>query len=411
MPRPDRRAVRASRASRAAVAALGAAGLIALAAAPAAFADDAEPDVVVGGVEPVDGLKPGGTFDVPVTLANKGTATAAKVWVTYAVTRGLDFAEVPSNCWTQHVRSYDEMPERWTAVCEYDRQVRPGALYTPETPIRVKALDRALDDELRVEVDWNAPWPDENGEDPVPGTAPAVNLVETQTGAVGSKRLVDVPVTSVNTADFQVTGAALKGSVGETVPMKLGFTNAGPAWVKNTTVKVVVTPPAGTTVVKVAAFCRLDGHVYYCGMRQPAYNEGGHEGYTFQLRIDKRVPHATGSVALSTEARPFDPDKTNDKADITLDVTGADPTGTPSGSASPTATPTTSPTTSPTASPTNGSTGGSSGSADGGTTTPDGNLAATGSPALPIAGAAAAAMVAGAGTLVLVRRHRNQNPS
>lgn len=411
MPRPDRRAFRASRASRAAVAALGAAGLIALAAAPAAFADDAEPDVVVGGVEPVDGLKPGGTFDVPVTVANKGTATAAKVWVTYAVTRGLDFAEVPSNCWTQHVRSYDEMPERWTAVCEYDRQVQPGALYTPETPIRVKALDRALDDELRVEVDWNAPWPDENGEDPVPGTAPAVNLVETQTGAVGSKRLVDVPVTSVNTADFQVTGAALKGSVGETVPMKLGFTNAGPAWVKNTTVKVVVTPPAGTTVVKVAAFCRLDGHVYYCGMRQPAYNEGGHENYTFQLRIDKRVPHAKGSVALSTEARPFDPDKTNDKADITLDVTGGDPTGTPSGSATPTATPTTS----PTASPTNGSTGGSSssgGSADGGTTTtPDGNLAATGSPALPIAGAAAAAMVAGAGTLVLVRRHRNQNPS
>jgi LPXTG-motif cell wall-anchored protein len=417
MPRPDRRASRASRASRAAVAALGAAGLIALAAAPAAFADDAEPDLVVGGVKPVSGLKPGSTFDVPVTVANKGTATAGKAWVTYAVTRGLDFAEVPSNCWTQHVRSYDEMPERWTAVCEYDRSVQPGALYTPETPIRVKALDRALDDELRVEVDWNAPWPDENGEDPVAGTAPAVNLVETQTGATGTKRLVDVPVTSVNTADFRVTGAALKGSVGETVPMKLQFTNAGPAWVRNTTVKVVVKPPAGTSVVKVAAFCRADGHVYYCGMRQPAYNEGGQENYTFQLRIDKRVPHAKGSVALSTEPRPFDPDKTNDKADITLDVTGADPTGTPGGTGG-TGAPTSSPTTSPTGGSTSGSggsaggaAGGSSAPVDDGTTPPDGDLAATGSPALPIAGAAAAAMVAGAGTLVLVRRRRNQNPS
>ncbi|WP_234531505.1 hypothetical protein [Streptomyces shenzhenensis] len=82
MPRPDRRASRASRASRAAAAALGAAGLIALAAAPAAFADDAEPELVVGGIEPVDRLRPGSTFDVPVTVANKGTATAAKVWVT-----------------------------------------------------------------------------------------------------------------------------------------------------------------------------------------------------------------------------------------------------------------------------------------------------------------------------------------
>ncbi|WP_234534687.1 hypothetical protein [Streptomyces shenzhenensis] len=415
MLRPDRRASRTSRASRAAAAALGAAGLIALAAAPAAFADDAEPELVVGGIKPVDGLKPGSTFDVPVTVANKGTATAAKVWVTYAVTRGLDFAEVPSNCWTQHVRSYDEMPERWTAVCEYDRPAQPGVLYTPETPLRVKALDRALDDELRVKVDWNAPWPDENGDDPVAGTAPAVKLAETQTGVAGSKRVVDVPVTSVNTADFQVTGAALKGSVGETVPMKLEFTNAGPAWVRSTTVRVVVTPPAGTSVVKVAAFCRADRHVYYCGMRQPAYNEGGHENYTFQLRIDKRVPHAKGSVALSPEARPFDPDKTNDKADITLDVTGGDPTGTPGGPGGPGGSGT------PTSSPTDGSTSGSGGSsgsagggssspADDGTTPPDGNLAATGSPALPIAGAAAAAMVAGTGTLVLVRRRRNQNP-
>lgn len=60
------------------------------------------------------------------------------------------------------------------------------------------------------------------------GTAPAVKLVESQSRGEGSARVVDVPVTSVNTADFQVTGAALKGSVGETVPMKVEFTNAGP---------------------------------------------------------------------------------------------------------------------------------------------------------------------------------------
>ncbi|MFC7266045.1 hypothetical protein [Streptomyces lutosisoli] len=216
------------RTSRAAVAALGAAGLIALAAAPAAFADETAPELVIGGIEPIDGVRPGSIFDLPVTVANKGTGAAEKVWVSYSVTRGLDLAEVPSNCRTQQVRSYDEMPERWTAVCAFDQAVEPGVVYTPERPFRVKALDRALNDELRLRVGDDDPGADDNGTPPVVGTAPAVKLVEGQAGGEGSARVVDVPVTSVNTADYQVTGAALKGSVGETVTMKVEFTNAGP---------------------------------------------------------------------------------------------------------------------------------------------------------------------------------------
>ncbi|KOU56471.1 hypothetical protein ADK57_42590 [Streptomyces sp. MMG1533] len=55
---------------------------------------------------------------------------------------------------------------------------------------------------------------DDNGTPPVMGTAPAVKLVESQAGGEGSARVVDVPVTSVNSADFLVTGAALKGRGG-----------------------------------------------------------------------------------------------------------------------------------------------------------------------------------------------------
>lgn len=219
------------RASRAAVAALGAAGLIALVADPAAFADETAPELVIGGIEPIDSVKPGSSFDLPVTVANKGTGAAEKVWVSYSVTRGLDFAEVPSNCLAQQVPSYDEMPERWIVVCAFDQAMQPGVVYTPEKPLRVKALDRALNDELRVRVGDVDPGADENGTPPVAGTAPAVKLVEGQAGSEGSARFVDVSVTSVNTADYQVTGAALKGSVGDTVTMKVKFTNAGPAWV------------------------------------------------------------------------------------------------------------------------------------------------------------------------------------
>ncbi|MFF1324536.1 hypothetical protein [Streptomyces chartreusis] len=402
------------RASRAAVAALGAAGLIALAAAPAASAastastDETAPELVIGGIEPIDGVQPGSIFDLPVTVANKGTEAAEKVWVTYAVTRGLDFAEVPSNCRAQQVRSYDEMPERWTVVCGFDQAVEQGVVYTPERPLRVKALDRAFNDELLLRVDENDPGADENGFPPVAGTAPAVKLVEGHAGGEGSARVVIVPITSVNTADYQVTGAALKGRVGETVPMKVEFINAGPAWVMakvgERTARVMVTPPAGTSVVKAPGFCKAKGDAYECGMSQRALNEGGREAYAFQLKIDKRVPHAKGSVALSTEARPVDPDKSNDKADITLDVTGGGPTGSTGGSGGST-------------SGSGGSTDGSSGGAAGGTSSTGGDgtavngghLAETGSSALPITGVAAAAVVTGAGMLVIVRRRRAQS--
>ncbi len=408
------------RAYRAAVAVLGAAGLFTLAAAPAAFGDEAAPELVIGGVEPIDGVKPGGTFDVPVTVANKGNGAAEKVWVSYGVTRGLDFAEVPSNCRVQHVRSYDEMPERWIAACAFDQAVEPGVVYTPEKPIRVKVLDRALNEELLVRVGDVDPGVDENGFPPVAGTAPAVKLVEGQAGGGATARVVNVPVTAVNTADYQVTGAALKGSVGDTVTMKATFTNAGPAWVQprpgDRSVSVVITLPAGTSVVKRGQFCRAEGKRYVCGMR--SLNEGSGETYTFELKIDKRVAGAKGSVALSTEPRPFDPDKANDKADITLHVTGGGSTGGSTGSSSNGSTGSTG---GSTGSSTNGSTGGStngSGGSAGGSsstggagTTTGGDLAETGSSALAITGVAAAAVVTGAGALLIVRRRRAQSPS
>lgn len=388
------------RALRAVAATLSTAGLIALAAAPAAFGDETAPELVIGGIEPVNGMKPGSSFDLSATVANKGTRAAEKVWVSYGVTRGLDFAEVPSNCRTQQVPSYDEMPERWIAVCAFDQVVEPGTVYTPEKPLRVEALDRALNDELRVNV-WDVdPGADENGTQPVAGTAPAVKLVEGQAGSEGTARVVNVPVNSVNTADYQVTGAALKGSVGDTVKMKVKFINAGPAWILTKpgerSVSVMITPPAGTSVVKRGQFCQAKGKAYVCGMR--SLNEGSQETYTFELKIDKRVANVKGQVALSTEARPFDPNKANDKADITLDVTGGEPTGSTGGSAN-------------VSGGSAGSAGGSSTAGDDGTTTNGGTLAETGSSTLPITGAAAAAVATGAGMLFVVRRRRTQSPS
>ncbi|GGW16255.1 hypothetical protein GCM10018980_18090 [Streptomyces capoamus] len=414
---------------------------MALAATPAAYGEENTPDLVVGGLAPVSGLRPGDGFDVAAAVANKGTVTAEKVWVAYSVTRGLDFAEVPSNCQVQHVRPYDEMPERWTAVCAFDQAVKAGAVYTTDRPLRVTALGRALNDEVRLRVESNDPGADDNGSDPVPGTAPPVRLVETEARGERSARIVDVPVTTVNTADYQVTGAALAGSVGDTVRMKVKFTNAGPAWVwpreGDKAVHVVITPPTGTSVVKRGTFCRAEDGAYVCGMR--SLYEGSGETYTFDLRIDKRVPGAKGSIALSTEARPFDPDKADDRADITLDVTGGGSSGsaggsvgsggsdgTVGGSTSGTGGSTAgsdgstgTSTNGSTGTSTSGSGGGSSSTVTGGTTsggttsggtTSGGNLAETGSSTLPVAGVAAGAVVVGSGVLLVQRRRQVRRP-
>ncbi|WP_328315469.1 hypothetical protein [Streptomyces sp. NBC_00388] len=408
------------RASGAAAAALGAAGLIVLAAAPAAFGDGTAPELVVGGIEPIHGLKPGGTFDLPVTVANKG-GTAEKVWVSYSVTRGLDFMDVPSNCRVQHIRSYDEMPENWTATCAFDQAVEPGVVYTPERPLRVKALDRAYHDRLRVEAgDGGAPMDDENGEPSVAGTAPAVKLVGKQAGDEGSANRVDVSITSVNTADYQVTGAALRGRVGDTVTMKVKFANSGPAWLLedevDQDVQIVITPPAGTSVVKRDYYCHAEGGKYRCPPHLGPYMaEDAQMAYTFKLKIDKRIAGgAKGAIALTPQLRPFDHNKANDKADITLDVTGGGSNGSTGGSTSGSNGSTdgsTSGSKGSTDGSTDGSAGGSSSTGDDGRTSNGGNLAETGSSALPIMGAAAAAVVTGAGTLLIARRHRARNLS
>ncbi|MEU0526039.1 LAETG motif-containing sortase-dependent surface protein [Streptomyces niveus] len=416
MPTPPYR----RRVSRSAVATLGAAGLVALGAAPtpAAVGDEAPPSLALGDIKPITGVRPGSPVDLPVTVVNNGTTTVEKVWIKYTATRGLAFPEVPSNCQNQYVGAYDEMPERWIAICAFDEPVKPGVAYTPRNPFAVKAEKHAFDDEMWVTVTDYEPSPDENSV-PVRGTAPEIELIESPTGGTGSKDRFRVPVTSVNSADYEVTGAALRGKPGDTVTMKVTFTNTGPGWVwsrpETPWTSVLVTLPAGTSVVKPDFYCKPKGKVYNCGLTTRPQEHLETATFTFKLKIDKKVAGAKGLVALSNRKLPFDPDKANDTAPITLEVTGGEPGategatggatgGTDGGSGS----------TGGSGGGSTGSTGstdstgGSSSAGGAGTATTGGNLAATGSssPTLPIAGAAAAAVVMGAGTILVVRRRR-----
>ncbi|MEU9346591.1 hypothetical protein AB0D74_35845 [Streptomyces sp. NPDC048278] len=370
-----------------AVGTIGALSLAALGATPAASAasasaDDPSAGVVLGRTAPVDGVEPGGTVQVPTSFTNTGTEALRKVWLTYTLSHGLahpDRAELPSNCTYSTITVGDGEPDRTEVICEFDQAVRPGVVYAPGKQLSFPARGSALYEVVAVKAEIAGyPYPGDNFTPEVPGTAPAVELAErpdatpAPAGSAENSRwdVADVPVTAVNTADFRVTGARLRGGVGDTVPLTVGFTDAGPGWVQRRdradAVRIVLRMPSGTTVTRADPYCRRTGSgKYLCGVDFPWVEEGYERSYTFRLRIGKAVPGAQGSVGLTGASRPFDTDTGNDEAGIRLDVTGAA-----------------------------GSSGGSTASSGAGT-------------ALPLVGAAAAAFALGAGAVLVVRRRMN----
>ncbi|MFF3890891.1 hypothetical protein [Streptomyces sp. NPDC001914] len=410
---------------RRAVGVVGAGALITLGSAPSAVADAPPTGLVLGSVAPIDAGKPGSTFEPPVTLGTKDSKALEKVWLTYTVTRGLDYADVPSNCTRWEIGSYDELPAKFHLTCEFDQVMEPGVVYTPE--LSLKALGKALYDDLEVAVGTWDFGPDEQAHGPVRGTAPAAKLVERPgavlTGSGAQYAKTKVRVNTANTADYQVSGTELKGRVGDTVGVKVKFTNAGPAWVLSmpdlVPTRTLIRIPAGTTVVEGLKYCDTPAAgTYSCNVGQYWVDEGQVNTYSFKLKINKAVAGAKGSVALNTGSRPYDVNKANDKADILLDVEGGGSTGGSgsaggsgstggSGSAGGSGSTGGGGTTGGSGTTGGGAdtTGGSSATGGSGSATTGGDLAATGSgPALPLAGAAAAAVAAGAGAVLLVRR-------
>ncbi|MFG2959595.1 hypothetical protein ACGF5O_38465 [Streptomyces sp. NPDC048291] len=370
-----------------AVGAFGALCLVAPGATPAApavaaSADDPSAGVVLGRMASVDGVEPGGTVQVPAGFTNTGTEALRKVWLTYTLSHGLahpDRAELPSNCTYTTITVVDGQSDRTEVICEFDQTVRPGVVYAPGRQLTFPVRGSALYEVVGVKAEIAGyPYAGDNFTPEVHGTAPAVELAErpdatpAPAGSAENSRwdAADVPVTAVNTADFRVTGARLQGGVGDTVPLTVSFTDAGPGWVQRrdraAAARIVVRMPSGTTVAKADPYCRRTGPgEYVCGVDFPWVEEGYERSYAFRLRIDKAVSGARGSVGLTSASRPFDTDTGNDEAGIRLDVTGAA-----------------------------GSSGGDTADTGGGT-------------ALPLVGAVVAALALGAGAVLVVRRRAN----
>ncbi|MEV6073668.1 peptidase [Streptomyces sp. NPDC052069] len=412
------------------VGSLAAIALIGLGATPA-LADEGEPDLGIGNLARITGAEPGKGFGMPFSVLNKGTEEVAKVWVSYAVSPGLRAADSYSNCRYGTVSSHDENPDSHYAVCAIDQPLKPGVVYVPERPVRLRALDSALYDDVYMTVRGTEPSPsgDDGGPDPVPGTGAPLKLVERgpADGAEREKHSEDyavADVTSDNTADYALSGAKVTGKVGDKVTAEVKFTNEGPGWVYleqgQGAATVDIRIPAGTSVVKPHGFChKVTASHYRCGTSQSWVDENGGESYPFVLRIDKAVKKAVGKVSFSGKARPFDRNAANDTAEIVITAgpgggsggtsggsggSGGSGSGGPSGSGGSSTTG---------GSAAGGGTGSSAGSSGGSTstggtgsqTTTGGGLASTGSDStVPVIGAAAAAVAAGGGIFYAMRR-------
>ncbi|MFJ1802899.1 LAETG motif-containing sortase-dependent surface protein [Streptomyces sp. NPDC088180] len=417
-----------SRTLRGGTAAVAAAALVALGAVPA-LAAGPEPDLGVGTIAPVEGVQPGSSFSAPLTFLNKGTEEVPSVWVTYSVSPGLKAQETHKNCTYYTIGSYDEMPASNVASCEIDQPLKPGVVYGTAEPVSLKALDSAFRDTLRVTIGVNEPGPDDGGStEPVPGTGDPLTLVEKGPATDADRTnhpeaYARADVTAANTADFALTGDEKQGKVGEKVTATVKFANKGPARVQGTLDESVTTVdihiPKGTSVVKPYDFCEAITKTHYrCGTSQSWVDVNGGESYPFVLRVDKAVGRTTGEVSFSGQERPFDRNAANDTAQIVIDTgKGSDTsgsTGSTGGTGGSSSTGGSGSTGSTSGSGTTGTTGTTGGSADtggsttGGTTpqtTGGGNLAATGSDSTaPLAGMAAAAVVAGGGIIWAVRR-------
>ncbi|MEW2060872.1 hypothetical protein AB0899_08860 [Streptomyces sp. NPDC007002] len=276
------------------------------------------PDLVLEGLDPVEGATPGTVHTAALTVSNEGQEPARGFTLGMTATYGLGFDSRYDACtYTQTGGDYAPMSR---AECAFDRVLQPGESFTLPQPLRIALADHALRERLDVDVQ------------------PVGGVVDLDDG----NNYRSLEVDAVNTADFAVRGSRVGGAVGETVKASLTFRNKGPGWVGNlgsgdSVALVDFTVPEGVTVTRAPAACdprtsaggsyrqgRLGAPRYVCEMPYWVL-ENTVRTFRFDLRVDTVVPDARGQVALrpviTGAGFPHDPKPGNNTGWVTVNPT------------------------------------------------------------------------------------------
>ncbi|MFE2373530.1 LAETG motif-containing sortase-dependent surface protein [Streptomyces sp. NPDC059398] len=307
-----------------------AAALLAVALAPAvqAHADDAAAPALVVSELSSDPWKPGEVRTDSLTFTNQGDAPADGVTLRLRITRGLSFPGHAAGC--TYSTDSDQVS---VALCHFDKVLAPGQHFT--TPIGLKVLPKALMENVEY------------------GTGTTGGDPESGSTALSYRSLA---VTADNTADLAAVGGTAKGKPGDKVRVTAGLRNEGPGWIDDNTSDdqpaVMVDIPAGTTAVEVPKDCQpfgIDGpsgpsapgkRKYVCLPPDHIFEVGSLHSYPFVLKIEKGAKDTSSEVKATSvyDIHPvFDKNAANDKAKLTVDVTGPGTgpgTGSSSGSGS-----------------------------------------------------------------------------
>ncbi|MFJ4901842.1 peptidase [Streptomyces sp. NPDC088727] len=388
-------------------------------------------------------LKTGDTQPVPVTFTNNGTRAADGVLLSLRYTRGMEFTERYRNCEYSESDGGMGSPGAWTtALCSFDGSYEPGVAYTLAEPPSIRATKRAFYDSFlyRIEEDGSAARAAQRaGAEYSPGKGATLALRKAPAALSAdldpSDNQQEADFRTANTADFAAYGDRAKGAAGDSVEVKVGFRNRGPAWIGyirsgEDVATVDVTVPEGASVVAKPESCRgvtaAGGYRenqtaaprYFCSTPM-SVREDADFALPFELKITKVVEGASGKVVvrnpfLQDPKLQFDPEPANNTASLVLNAedSGTGNSGSTTGDGGTSSTGTTGTTgTTGSAGDSGATTGdgstGSAGSSSSGSTGGDsgGGLAATGSAALMTGAAAVVALVAG-GVLYTVSRRR-----
>ncbi|MGW7332152.1 LPXTG cell wall anchor domain-containing protein [Streptomyces sp. NPDC054840] len=395
------------------------------------------PDLVLERARLKAEQKPGDKQNLSIVFANEGTDPVNGVVLEMRTTHGIGLVEQYDNCsYAEDSTAGRPWNTGWSTVqCLLEGEYEPGGVYGVDGPLTLKAAPHAFVDGLTYAVYAAGDQPKAaknraaaSGKEPVGGNKLTAAERAPKASARSARPAVDLdPWNNVqefdfatrNTADLVASGVSLKGKAGETVDADFGFRNNGPAWVAylrsgEDVARTDIVIPAGARVTKVPAGCKgveadgtpreqtLGAPRYFCSTGHVVGEEETFT-YPFQLKIEKVVPDAKGSITVGrwtpegTTGQRWDPNHTNDKAAFVINAKGIGPAPTPTGtSASPTPTGSATPTATATAT--------ASASATGSGVTANGGLASTGSSTRMIALGGAVLLAVGAGLFLAFRR-------
>ncbi|MDN5383228.1 hypothetical protein QEP66_14220 [Streptomyces sp. LB8] len=266
------------------------------------------PDLSLSEPTPTGPVTPGTSLTVPVTFTNKGDAAAEgfrlRVWNSYGLEAAADYAGC---AWTPPVLGVEDLLPGGLLDCTFDTVVEPGTTVTLPEPLRFTVASHALFERLDVGVEPLGSTQDRHPEDNVSSAL----------------------ITAENTADFTVRGDEVTGAAGEKVTATIEFRNQGPAWSANIGTgdpvgTITVTAPAGTTVVSAPESCQAESSsTYRCELRHWV-NPQERIRFPFELRVDRVIPNATGTVVLrpSPQQAPYAPQPHNNRAELVINATG-----------------------------------------------------------------------------------------